>query len=892
MISRDAYVPWRSSDPDLRGDEFVSHPSDIYEPTNLAATEGPPLSYALQANMSGLSTMQRETVRAIMTSLATRGAFLLGDATGVGKGRTLAGLAVEYMFAVGGAVLWVSANSRLERGVCEELATVGAKADAVVFQTYTSLNNPTKASHTQSLLNNSSASPLVILDECHMLRNQNGIAHRGIEDLLAALQAPRVVYSSATPFSQARHLHYLGRLGLFGSSESPFESYLTLRNELCAHGSAYMELLAMDMKARGAYMARQLSFNHIEMTHSVCALDSNARRTYDQCVSAVQAVGRTGSSQQRFFQKLITSLKVSAAIRITEAEIAAGHSVVITLINTGEAAARRRRTDATENHGGGDPDPCTRLPSFDDLEDGMVDHLADVDIPPNPIDAVLAHFGTERVAELSGRSTRPVRQSDGRFATNRVPNLSVEADEFVSGRKCIAIVTRAGGTGISLHDKKDGRRRVHIILELPWSPEELLQQMGRTHRSDSICAPRYILLITDVPSELRFASSIVQKLQTFGALVKGDRTSCNFGYIRVPQWTLAEKRSLGLCFAAAVLDTKPTGPSPTRRAAQLACGVSSRSNDVAAKNTVINALTLCDEASRAGVLAGALRLYPQDLFPLFWSWSPERHRMFPRPFQDQTLALLLSSKAWETRQTVGLLSKDTLYLIIEHLASAVDAPRVAMVSKALCDVGMQTVVNAPTHQVLNHLLCTRLEIQDSFFALADMQTQSTAREKASVKLVEEFASNRAGPCISAEVETVTHRNFSVGAGVVVTLRFLTMAPPSPPPDARFFRHAQGFQSAWMHDSMVVFDDGRTVRVNDELVLSEREFVLSTRRQWEGAVHHRQTTAARRIKKQSRHFYLATRETLASWPHSQKRVLRLRASPQFPHGLVGLLMHTD
>ena len=86
-----------------------------------------------------------------------------------------------------------------------------------------------------------------------------------------------------------------------------------------------------------------------------------------------------------------------------------------------------------------------------------------------------------------------------------------------------------------------------MILELPWSAEELLQQMGRTHRSDSAQAPKYILVTTNVPSELRFASSIVHKLQTFGALVKGDRTSCNFAFVRVPNWTIHDKRSISLC---------------------------------------------------------------------------------------------------------------------------------------------------------------------------------------------------------------------------------------------------------------------------------------------------------------------------------------------------------
>ena len=96
MNSAEAYVSWKTADPDLDDEDFVPHPSEVCEPANLAATEGPPLYYTLKSYSPNLSTLQRETIRAIMISLHKRNAFLLGDATGVGKGRILAGLILEY----------------------------------------------------------------------------------------------------------------------------------------------------------------------------------------------------------------------------------------------------------------------------------------------------------------------------------------------------------------------------------------------------------------------------------------------------------------------------------------------------------------------------------------------------------------------------------------------------------------------------------------------------------------------------------------------------------------------------------------------------------------------------------------------------------------------------
>ena len=148
--------------------------------------------------------------------------------------------------------------------------------------------------------------------------------------------------------------------------------------------------------------------------------------------------------------------------------------------------------------------------------------------------------GSAGVAELTGRKTRLVRDpTTGRVtAERRNAGMGVSMEKinlterslFMAGEKRVAIISEAASSGISLQaDKRvaNTQVRVHLTLELPWSADQCIQQCGRTHRSNQVHGPEYILCMTACGGERRFASTVAQRLQSMGALTKGDRRAAD-----------------------------------------------------------------------------------------------------------------------------------------------------------------------------------------------------------------------------------------------------------------------------------------------------------------------------------------------------------------------------
>ena len=242
------------------------------------------------------------------------------------------------------------------------------------------------------------------------------------------------------------------------------------------------------------------------------------------------------------------SAKLDHLIAQTKKAIEDNNCVVIALQSTGDAAAQRSgQTDTIPSVAADilkemllDPNIfCTQgMLSLQTLKDDLNTRIHEIEpmMPKNPLDVLIDELGgPDKVAEMTGRKHRCVRSRTGKLEIKRRSN-DKESDSvniyergmFQKGEKLVGIISEAASTGVSLHaDRRcaNQRRRVHITLQLPWSAEKAVQQFGRTHRSNQSSEPEYIVLLSAIPAESRFASAVGAKMRSLGALTKGDRSA-------------------------------------------------------------------------------------------------------------------------------------------------------------------------------------------------------------------------------------------------------------------------------------------------------------------------------------------------------------------------------
>jgi len=287
----------------------------------------------------------------------------------------------------------------------------------------------------------------------------------------------------------------------------------------------------MPVKKDGLVTALSEAFNKI------------ASLSRDELRARLVSCGVPRASMPRSLRERIEALwanRVGADLLASSA--LAGGAVVV--------RAPRARAAADEEDSREEPAMRSLWDRLAKLKEVLLDKMSVIELPENPLDEMIIRLGgVSKVAELTGRKMRRVwengkmevrtRNTDLHDGSKSVPMAQVnnrEKDEFLSDKKRVAIISEAASSGISLHaDSRfvNQRRRVHITIELAWAADEALQQFGRTHRSNQTSAPSYVLLMSTIGGERRFATSVAKRLQALGALTKGDRRASDAANLEV-----------------------------------------------------------------------------------------------------------------------------------------------------------------------------------------------------------------------------------------------------------------------------------------------------------------------------------------------------------------------
>ncbi len=399
-----------------------------------------------------------------------------------------------------------------------------------------------------------------------------GLAYAGRLGLWAAGETPfetRTEFVSAMEAGGVAALEVVARdLKALGLYQARALSYDGVEVEILEHPLTDAQRRIYDAYA-GAF--KVIHHNIEEALKATGIVDGESTLNKNAKSAAMSAFE---GAKQRFFGHLLTSMKCPSLIRAIEADLDSGRSAVVQLVSTGEALMERRIAEIpasewddinvdltpretvieflahafpvqlqepfTDDEGNvmsrpvvdedGNPVLCQEALA---RRDALIEKLAALPPVPSALDQVVQHFGHDAVAEVTGRSRRVLKVTDARgerLALRSRPasaNLA-ETAAFMDRSKRILVFSMAGGTGRSYHADlscANTDRRIHYLLEPGWRADQAIQGLGRTHRTHQASAPLFRPVATDVKGERRFIATIARRLDSLGAITRGQRDS-------------------------------------------------------------------------------------------------------------------------------------------------------------------------------------------------------------------------------------------------------------------------------------------------------------------------------------------------------------------------------
>lgn len=335
-----------------------------------------------------------------------RQGWFLGDGTGAGKGRQIAGVILDNFLHGRTKAVWVSKSEKLVEDAQRDWVALGGNEfdivslskfkqgteislkEGILFTTYATLRSQGKQGKESRLDQvvswlGKGFDGVLAFDEAHAMGNastekeaiftrkasQQGLTGLKIQN---AVPDARILYVSATGATKVSNLAYASRLGLWQTGDFPFADREEFISSIESGGVAAMEVVCRDLKSLGLYLSRSLSFDGVEVDPLEVPLTPDQIEIYDvyaeafkhihgaieDALKATNVTAESGkslnsqskmsaysmfeSSKQRFFNHLLTAMKCPSLIRAIEGDLREGNSVVVQLVSTNEAIIDRR----------------------------------------------------------------------------------------------------------------------------------------------------------------------------------------------------------------------------------------------------------------------------------------------------------------------------------------------------------------------------------------------------------------------------------------------------------------------------------------------------------------------------------------------------------------------
>jgi hypothetical protein len=312
----------------------------------------------------------------------------------------------------------------------------------------------------------------------------------------------------------------LKALGLYAARSLSFEG---IEYEIIEHRLTREQIRIYDAYA-DAFQIIHRNLNEALKAANVTGEGGGAynRNTKAAARSAFEA------DKQRFFNHLLTAMKCPTLIAAMAHDLEAGHAIVLQVISTNEALLDRHLAQIPASEWSdlaiditpreyvldylshsfptqlfelfSDDGNVQSRPAYDDdgnpiisreaveRSDAMMEHPASLPPVQGALDQIIQHFGTDLVAEVTGRSRRIVKRGDRLCVETRPASSNfAETAAFMDDDKRILIFSDAGGTGRSYHADlacRNQRQRIHYLLEPGWRADAAIQGLGRSNRTN------------------------------------------------------------------------------------------------------------------------------------------------------------------------------------------------------------------------------------------------------------------------------------------------------------------------------------------------------------------------------------------------------------------------